>query len=55
MNKKEKRKHVRGIYVDRGSYQKEAFVINVKGGENWKTEKVWSSMPKGENVEYGCH
>ena len=55
MNKKEKRQHVRGRYVDKGSCQKEAFVINVKGGENWKIEELLRSMPKGENVEYGCH
>ena len=55
MNKKEKRKHVRGRYADEGIYQKEVFDINVKGGENWKIKKLFPSMPKGVNVEYGCH
>ena len=26
-----------------------------KGEKNWEIEKLLPSMPKGENVEYGCH
>ena len=55
MNKEEKRQHVRGRYVDRGSCQKQSLVINVKGGENWKIKKLMPLISKGENVEYGLH
>ena len=46
--------NIRGIYVDKGSYQKETFVVVVKRGENVGQKKMFSSMPKGENVENSC-
>ena len=52
MNKKEERKHVKGRYVDMGSYQKKPLSLMSKGE---KIKDLLPSIPKGENVEYGCH
>ena len=54
VNRKGKRQHVRGRFVDRGRCQKETFVIVVKGRECFNVLTL-PSMPKGDNVEYGFH